>query len=61
VAKTSVYVNVFAGSEKSTVKLCVNGGKWTPLKNTVEPDPYYVQLHAAEKLAKVSPDTEPRA
>ena len=32
VAKTSVYVNVFAGSEKSTVKLRVNGGKWTPLK-----------------------------
>ena len=32
VAKTSVYVNVFAGSEKSTVKLRVNGGKWTPLR-----------------------------
>ena len=59
VAKTSVYVNVFAGSEKSTVKLRVNGGKWTPLKKTIEPDPYYVQLHAAEKLAKVSPELNP--
>ena len=59
VAKTSVYVNVFAGSEKSTVKLRVHGGKWTPLKKTIEPDPYYVQLHAAEKLAKVSPELNP--
>ena len=59
VAKTSVYVNVFAGSEKSTVKLRVNGGKWTPLRKTIEPDPYYVQLHAAEKLAKVSPELNP--
>ena len=54
-----MYVNVFAGSEKSTVKLRVNGGKWTPLKKTIEPDPYYVQLHAAEKLAKVSPELSP--
>ena len=50
-----MYVNVFAGSEKSTVKLRVNGGKWTALKKTNEPDPYYVQLLAAEKLAKVTP------
>ena len=55
VAKTSVYVNVFAGSEKSTVKLRVNKGKWTTLKKTVEPDPYFVELLAAEKKAKVSP------
>ena len=54
-AKTSVYVNVFAGSEKSTVKLRVNKGKWTTLKKTVEPDPYFVELLAAEKKAKVSP------
>ena len=54
-AKTSVFVNVFAGSEKSTVKLRVNKGKWTTLKKTVEPDPYFVELLAAEKKAKVSP------
>ena len=28
-------------------------------EKTIEPDPYYVQLHAAEKLAKVSPELNP--
>ena len=55
-AKTSVYVNVFAGSEKSTVKLRVNGGKWTTLKKTVEPDPYYVKLRNTEIANKVKPE-----
>ena len=52
-AKTIVYVNVFSGSKKSTVKLRVNGGPWAKLKKTDEVDPYYVQLREAEIKNKV--------
>ena len=52
-AKTMVYVNVFSGSKKSTVKLRVNGGPWVELKKTDEVDPYYVQLREAEIKNKV--------
>ena len=51
-AKTMVYVNVFSGSKKSTVKLRVNGGPWAELKKTDEVDPYYVQLREAEVKRK---------
>ena len=46
--KTVVYVNVFSGSEKSTVKLRVNDGPWLNLKKTVEIDPYYARLREEE-------------
>ena len=52
-AKTIVYVNVFSGSKKSTVKLRVNGGPWVELKKTDEVDPYYVQLRETEIKNKV--------
>ncbi|MFP6900610.1 MAG: calcineurin-like phosphoesterase family protein [Opitutales bacterium] len=50
--KTQVYVNVFAGSEKSTVRLRVGEGKWVNLKKTREIDPYYLALREAEIQAK---------
>lgn len=52
-AKTVVYVNVFSGSEKSTVKLRVNDGPWLNLKKTVEIDPYYARLREEEIKNKV--------
>lgn len=55
-AQTQVYVNVFAGSEKSTVKLRVDNGKWLALKKTVEGDPYYIQLRKQEILNKIKPE-----
>ncbi len=50
--KTQVYVNVFAGSEKSTVRLRVNRGEWRQLKKVREVDPYYLALREAEIKAK---------
>ena len=52
-AKTMVYVNVFSGSEKSTVKLRVNDGPWLNLKKTVEIDPYYARMREEEIKNKV--------
>ena len=48
-----VYVNVFSGSEKSTVKLRVNDGPWQKLEKTVETDPYYSRLRDDEIKNKV--------
>jgi hypothetical protein len=50
--QTQVYVNVFSGSEKSTVKLRVGKGKWSELKKVREVDPYYLALREAEIKAK---------
>ena len=49
---TQVYVNVFSGSEKSSVKLRVGKGKWSELKKVREIDPYYLALREAEIKAK---------
>ncbi|MBT4224642.1 MAG: metallophosphoesterase [Opitutae bacterium] len=50
--KTQVYVNVFSGSVKSTVRMRVNRGDWIELKKTREVDPYYIELREAEIQAK---------
>lgn len=47
--ETAVYVNVFNGSERSTVKLRVDGaGDWVTLEKVLEPDPYYVEVRNRE-------------
>ena len=46
--KTNVYVNVFSGSVKSTVKLRVGKGPWAKLKQVREIDPHYLALREAE-------------
>jgi hypothetical protein len=44
-----VHVNVFNGSEKSTVRLRVDGAAdWITLKKVLEPDPYYVAIRERE-------------
>jgi hypothetical protein len=44
-----LYVNVFNGSERSTVEYRVNGrGRWTKLDQVLEHDPSYVARQAAE-------------
>lgn len=48
-AATEVYVNVFAGSEKSVVEMRVAGGPWQRLERIEAVDPYYAALKAAEE------------
>lgn len=44
-----VYVNVFNGSERSTVRMRIGGsGEWIQLDKTVEEDPYYLRLKEFE-------------
>jgi hypothetical protein len=52
-----VWVNVYNGSEKSTVSMSVDNGDWIELKKEFTTDPYYVELaerdsEAERKLAK---------
>lgn len=50
VKDTDVIVNVFAGSEKSTVEMRVStGGSWLPLKQVTRKDPGFVALKNSEK------------
>lgn len=45
----AVYVNVFNGSEKSTVRMRLdNQGEWRTLKKVFEEDPYFLQLKENE-------------
>jgi hypothetical protein len=65
VADCDVFVNVFNGSERSTVQLRVGrDGDWVPLQRTVEEDPNYVQLYKREsaqiKILKEHSDGESR-
>jgi hypothetical protein len=40
-----IWVNVFNGSEESTVKMSLdNDGNWLELRKTLAPDPYFVEL-----------------
>jgi len=48
-SKTDVYVNVFNGSERSTVEMRVGkNGAWKTLKRTVTEDPAFKKLKAVE-------------
>jgi hypothetical protein len=51
-AATEVIVNVFAGSERSTVEMRVNGGGWQRLANYEGQDPYYLKLKEMEASPK---------
>ncbi|MGE0000824.1 MAG: calcineurin-like phosphoesterase C-terminal domain-containing protein [Fimbriimonadaceae bacterium] len=42
------FVNVFGGSERSTVEYSFAGSEWAPMERTVEADPGYVELVARE-------------
>lgn len=47
---TSVYANVFAGSDRSTVEMRFGGaGAWAPMARVREEDPYYMAIKALEK------------
>lgn len=37
----NIYVNYFMGSERDEVKFRIDGGKWTQMNYTIEPDPSY--------------------
>ncbi|MEX2113373.1 MAG: calcineurin-like phosphoesterase family protein [Pirellulales bacterium] len=52
--ETSVYVNVFNGSEHSKVEMALGDGGWTAMQQAREIDPSYAEVYAAEEavLAK---------
>jgi hypothetical protein len=47
--QTEILVNVFAGSERSTVEMRVGRGEWSKLERVEREDPYYVALKKAEE------------
>jgi hypothetical protein len=47
-ASTTVYVNVFNGSERSNVEMSLDGQAWTPMQQTREIDPKYQAVFDAE-------------
>jgi hypothetical protein len=47
--QTEVLVNVFAGSERSTVQMRLDVGEWVALERVVREDPYYLALKHAEE------------
>ncbi len=49
VASTTVLANVFAGSERSTVRMRVNGGAWRPMALSPQADPSIAWVMAEEK------------
>lgn len=50
VTSTTVYVNVFGGSEKSKVEMRFGGsGEWLPMTKTLEQDPNYVKLFERDR------------
>lgn len=56
VGKTEVYVNVFAGSEKSIVELRVGwDGEWARIKQVWEQDPYYTAVRDREMKMNPAP------
>ena len=54
--KTDVHVNVFAGSERSTVEMRVGwDGEWSQLKQVREKDPFYAAVRDREMAIKPAP------
>jgi len=51
--KQEVWVNVYNGSEKSTVEMSIDGSDWTKLEKKFAIDPYYAML--AERDAAIEP------
>lgn len=49
VPRTKIVANVFAGSEKSAVRMRVNGDAWQPMVFTPQADPSIAWVMAAEK------------
>jgi len=43
-----VWVNVYNGSEKSTVEMSIDGGAWTKLEKQMKLDPYFVKIAARD-------------
>ncbi len=52
-----VYVNVFAGSERSVVEMRVDGGEWLPLRRVRMRDPFYEALVRRDR--QLSPPYRP--
>jgi hypothetical protein len=53
--ETEVLVNVFFGSEHSTVEMRVDTGEWSALEMVLQPDPHFLQLKKLEEERGVTP------
>ncbi|MDF1824166.1 MAG: calcineurin-like phosphoesterase family protein [Verrucomicrobiales bacterium] len=54
--RTPVYVNVFNGSDKSTVRMKATASEWITLEKVLEKDPHYSETRDREMKAK--PDSK---
>jgi hypothetical protein len=52
VGGTTVWANVFGGSERSKVEFSFAGGPWLPMERTIEHDPAYVWVRDLDSLLK---------
>ncbi|MBI1312761.1 metallophosphoesterase [bacterium] len=52
---TDVFVNVFNGSERSTVEMRVDSGEWKAMQRSIEIDPAFARIVEAEKLLTNKP------
>jgi len=50
---TSVYANVFGGSERSKVEISFNGGPWEPMVKVQERDPEYAAAYERDRSLKL--------
>lgn len=58
-AETDVWVNVYNGSEKSTVRMSVDGtNQWTELVQKQVPDPTFVEIYQREQSVSPIPHPE---
>jgi hypothetical protein len=52
VAGTDIYVNVFNGSDRSTVRMRIGDGEWAPMAKVRRPDPGFEAVVKAEEALK---------
>ena len=50
-AQVPVRVNVFSGSERSTVEMRLGQGEWQRLEHAPQRDPYFIEAQAREKAS----------
>ena len=49
-ASTEVVANIWAGSPRTTVRMRIDGGRWTTMKQDARPDPYLEMEYVSEAM-----------
>lgn len=55
-ASTAVYVNVFNGSDRSSVRMRIGDGEWHDMLQAIEADPQFVAVREAENAVADAPE-----